>query len=365
MVPSSSTSSSRGWVAAGVAVAVLLSLELLIRAIHPTGTVPWGLDDFGEYRALGPELQAFGAAQVSVVGSSRVREALLLPALEARLERRLGSPLSVASYALSGARAGESELVVAKLLAASPPPRLIAYGMTLRQVAERWRVGNVTNVARLWSLPDWWRERRERGTWLDRHLPQVLRNELEKRVHVYRVRPEIQAALAEGATRDFAATLAGIWQRTAEVSPMRGDLTEWQRLSPRESRNVPVQRVRTYLAKVSPLGEWRMEQQLRHLARLVDRCLAADVPVVLFEVPIAPILAEQLTPGTLERFRAGVAQTAASRGVAWVPLEGLGTSFVKAEFREQSHLNVIGAARFTRAVADRVVLPFLSPATRR
>ena len=84
----------------------------------------------GEYRALGPELEAFGPAQVSIVGSSRAREGLLLPLLHRHLEREPGAAPSVASYAIGGARAAEVELVVRKLLAADAPPDLIVYGLT-------------------------------------------------------------------------------------------------------------------------------------------------------------------------------------------------------------------------------------------
>ena len=315
VVPSSSTSSSerresRLPYATGVALALLLVLELAVRWLHPSGTVPYTVDGQGEYRALGPEIEAFGPARVSIVGSSRVREALLLPLLHQLLEDELGTAPSVASYAIGGAHAAEVELVARKLLAAKTPPDLIVYGLTPRQLLDKKRP---RKSAYLWDLAGWWEERRLRGGMIDEFLPQVVRNELARHVHAYRYREEIAAALATPASENFWMRLAtGLILRDTPRSPMRGELTVWQRFWPSTSLDVPAEHVQDYVDSLWKPGDWSMERQERKLGAILIRCHEAGVPLVLFEVPSAPILREHLPEGAYQRYRVAVQRAAVS-----------------------------------------------------
>jgi hypothetical protein len=298
---------------AGVALAFLVALELAVRWVHPSGTVPYSVEGLGEYRALGPELEAFGPARVSIVGSSRAREGLLLPLLHRHLEREPGAAPSVASYAIGGARAAEVELVVHKLLASGAPPDLIVYGLTPRQLLDKKRP---RNSAYLWDLAGWWEERRVRGGMLDQFLPQVVRNELVRYVHAYRYREEIGAAFATPASEDFWERLhSGLTWRDTPRSPMRGDLTVWQRTRPLVSRNVSAAHVRGYVDSLWTPGGWSMERQERELGAILTRCREAGVPLTLFEVPTAPILREHLPRGAYRRYRVAVARAVAERVV--------------------------------------------------
>jgi hypothetical protein len=343
--------------ATGVALALLLGLELAVRWVHPSGTVPYSLEGVGEYRSLAPELEAFGPARVSIVGSSRAREGLLLPLLHRYLEREPGGAPSVASYAIGGARAAEVELVVRKLLAADVPPDLIVYGLTPRQLLDRdW----FRNSAYLWDLAGWWEERRVRGGMIDRHLPQVVRNELVRYVHAYRYREEIGAAFAIPASESFRERLySGLSQRDTPHSPMRGDLTVLQRNTPSISRDVSAEHVRGYVDSLWIPGKWSMERQERSLGATLTRCREAGVPLVLFEVPTSSILREHLPKGAYRRYRVAVARAAQAHGVPFLSVEDLGLELARRDFREQSHLNWRGATKLTRAVAERVVLPAL------
>jgi hypothetical protein len=362
VVPNSSTSSSERrarrlpW-ATGVALALLLALELAVRWVHPSGTVPYTVEGLGEYRALGPELEAFGPARVSIVGSSRVREGLLLPLLRRELERELGAALSVASYAMGGARTAEVELVVRKLLAADTPPDLIVYGLTPRQLLDKNRP---RNSAYLWDLSGWWEERRVRGGLIDQFLPQVLRNQLVRYVHVYRYREEIGAAFATPASEDFWERLGtGLTRRDTPLSPMRGELTVWQRTEPAISWNVSAAHVRRYVERVWKPGEWSMERQQRKLDAILARCREVGAPLALFEVPTAPILRAQLPKDAYRRYRVAVERAAEAHGVPFLTVEDLRLGLTGRDFREQSHLNQRGSTKLTRAVAERVVLPAL------
>ncbi len=294
---------------------------------------------------------------MSIVGSSRAREGLLLPLLHRSLAREPGAAPSVASYAIGGARVAEVGLVVRKLLAANAPPALIVYGLSPRQLLDKKQPGN---SAYLWDLAGWWEERRVRGGMIDQFLPQVVRNELVRYVHAHRYREEIAAAFATPASEDFWERLhSGLTWRDTPRSPMRGDLTVWQWSRPLVSREVPAEHVRDYVDRVWTPGKWSMERQERELGVLLTRCREAGVPLALFEVPTAPILRKHLPRGAYRRYRVAVERAAQAHGVPCLSVEDLGLELRRRDFREQSHLNQRGASKLTRAVAERVVRPAL------
>ena len=187
-----------------------------------------------------------------------------------------------------------------------------------------------------------------------------MRNELVRYVHAYRYREEIGAAFATPASEDFWERLhSGLTRRDTPRSPMRGDLTVWQRTMPSISRNVAAEHVRRYVDSLWIPGEWSMERQERELGAILTHCREAGVPLALFEVPTAPILRAHLPKGAYRRYRVAVARAAEAHGVPFLSVEDLGLELTHRDFREQSHLNQRGATKLTRAVAERVVLPAL------
>jgi hypothetical protein len=86
---------------------------------------------------------------------------------------------------------------------------------------------------------------------------------------------------------------------------------------------------------------------------------SAGVPIVLFEVPTAPILREHLPLGAFDRFRRSVAAIADAHGLTFLTIDELGLALTRLDFREPSHLNPSGGETLTRAVAQRLVIPVL------
>ena len=335
---------------------LLLAAELACRALQPSGRVPYSLDGVGEYRSLGPELEAVGAAPISVVGSSRAREAVLLPLVRLLMAERTGSEPRVANYAIAGAHAGEVALVVDRLLAADPPPEIVLYGLTPRQLVDK---GAPRNSAYLWNLDDWWAERNERGRSVDRFLPQVLRNQLVRRVRLYRYREEIAAAFATPASESFVRTLRrGLAERDSDESPMRGDLTDLQRGESIRSRRVSDAYTREYVARIWLPDAWSMTEQERKLASLVEACRVARVPIVLFEVPISEVLLRNLPEGAYASFLTIVSRVSSESGVPFYSARDLELHPLQKDFREQSHLNNLGGMKVTRALVAEILVPW-------
>jgi hypothetical protein len=188
----------------------------------------------------------------------------------------------------------------------------------------------------------------------------VLRNELVHIAFAYRYREEIGAAFETPASEGFWERLhRGLTQRDTPLSPMRGELTVWQRTRPLISRKVSGAHVQRYVESVWKPGAWSMERQERKLEAILARCRNAGVPIALFEVPSSPILREHLPADAYPRYHAAVARAAEAHGVRFLSVEDLGLDLTRLHFREQSHLNQHGATKLTRAVAERLVLPAL------
>src|SRR5262245_41660696 len=71
-----------------VAVGLLVLLEGALRLLNPYGVLPSSEDRELAYREVGPELRAFGAPDVTIVGSSRARRAVIMPLLRGYLARQ-------------------------------------------------------------------------------------------------------------------------------------------------------------------------------------------------------------------------------------------------------------------------------------
>jgi hypothetical protein len=352
---STSSSSARLPHAVGVAALLLAGLELAVRVVHPDGTLPYALGE-REYEVLQPELDAFGAREVSAVGSSHTREAVMAPFLAEALKRPDGQSPSVGNYALGGASAHEVHIVVRRLLEARPRPKLILYPMTPRQLSTK-NDGASPNVRLQIRLSDLWRSRSVLGAKVDPFLPDALRNELSERSHLFRLRTEVQAAISEppdeGVLRALGRMLDA--RRAPEPSPMRGELPQWKRGSKADSSlRVSQKRVRRYLEGRFDDPSWPRTFQARFLERTVDLCREQGVPLVFAEIPLAPILLQELPDGMYAKYLDYIAELAAKRGVPFIRLEELELAFGQRHFMEQSHLNLRGARKFSYALGARL-----------
>jgi hypothetical protein len=329
---------------------LLLAFEGFVRGLRPGGAVPYAFSE-QEYRSIPAELQRVGAAEVAIVGSSRAREAIALPELAADLEERAGRKVTVASYAVAGGRAAEVRVIARRLLGARPRPELVLYGVGPRQLLEREDPGMA--LGRIWGLADWVRARLELGRgptapWLGASL----RNSAGRHAYAVRFQPQVHAALtepSEGLKKAFTEA-PGL-----KYAPTRGRHTIWQTRSPNKSIDISPSRARSYLDKVLDGRPYDLDPaQLGRMDDTLELLGEAGVLVVLFEVPIQPVLAEQFPEGTLQEFQRLMVELAERHGVEYLPAAGLVPDLPRSGFREQSHLNLAGARLLTAALVERV-----------
>jgi len=75
------------------------------------------------------------------------------------------------------------------------------------------------------------------------------------------------------------------------------------------------------------------------------------VPVVLFAVPIADVLQSVLPEGLMAEFEGTMNEVASSSGTLFLSAADLAVTYRRKDFREQSHLNLRGAKKLTRALS--------------
>lgn len=332
------------------ALLALLVLECVVRQLDPRDAIPYSVSARVEYDALRHHHRAEGPPEIALIGSSRGRESFSMPLMRSLVERSLGRPVRVGNFSAAGASAAACRNVLGLLLRGGEAPRVVLYGVSLFQLAAT--EAREDRAHALWYLDDWLWQGLLAG-----HLrqsqqvfPHVLRNQLGAFYHTFAYRkrvPELILAVTEG--------------RERRPCPIIGQETIRQHFEPDRSlisHPVSAERVRSYLATRMrgdryPLGDGQ-EGNVRRLVRLARE---RGVELRIVEVPVARILHEQLPTGTYDEFLRRFRRIAEDEGVPFVSLADLGIVFGDDEFREQSHLNLAGAERLTRAVTARIVVP--------
>ncbi len=89
-------------------------------------------------------------------------------------------------------------------------------------------------------------------------------------------------------------------------------------------------------------------------------CRDAEIPLVLFEIPLLQMLKSHLLEDVYPRFMSVTRSMANKYSIPFITLKDLGLEITDEDFREQSHLNYRGAQRLTRALMTKVVTPQLA-----
>jgi hypothetical protein len=333
---------------------LLVVIELALRLASPSGVLTEGDDRALDYRGIAPELAAYGAPALAVIGSSRARRGVLAPLLRSLLAQQ-GIRVRVGNFALGGAQAEEIELVVRRLTEVKKPPKLMVWPITAREFETRDQYPS-NNVRYLWRPNDWWTGRATSGHAADRHLPDALRNELARSSWVLRYRFALKDMLQDPPREGLLAAMREvIAPRERRNTPLHGGVHR-SHLGPSRNRSRPLEMadVKKYVGDEYREPEWPRNYQATHLESSIRRAHAAGIDILFVEVPPHRMLDAAMPPRTTEKFRAYMLSVAARFGSTFVPAPELGVAFEPRDFAEQSHLNYRGAEKYTRALAPLV-----------
>ncbi|HEX8322565.1 MAG TPA: hypothetical protein VF595_01510, partial [Tepidisphaeraceae bacterium] len=340
------------------ALLIVAVFELFLHTRDPMRLIAYASDE-GQYHAVRDTIDAQGPAEVALVGSSQMREGVIMETLQAELQKRLGRAVHVANYATRGARLDAMAAVVQYLQKQPKPPQLIVVGLSPRDL--RADTIDWPRVALFWDFSDWRAAYGQAGWPVTDVLPVVIRNAAGRVLHTLRYREEISLTLQ----RLF--TPLGVVAREGG-NPILGQLTDQHEggrgLRSLASSQRPIRRLLdrakdSYLVKEPPAPRPAMAGSLRDLTH----ALAADpTRGLLVQMPVAEHLQAFLDQaGQTAAFQAAVSAEAGANGLMYIPVDQQGFRPTNDHFSDLQHHNRPGAEAYAgwlaNVIADRLSNP--------
>lgn len=374
MAATSSTSSSdprkHGFpYAFALAILIVIGLELFLRTRDSQQLIAYpelgiGGDQTVTYKAVREYIALDGAADVALVGSSQMREDVVMPQLIQHVRERTGRDVTVRNYATRGARADVMSAVVGELLDQPTKPDLIIIGLSVRDL--RTQDIDLPRLALFWDAREWWSEAQTIGWSATSVLPTVVRNELGEFSHTLRYRDQ----LAIDISKPFAPVFGYSVDR--EPNPIVGE-GSWQHIGGRGLRNLVDPKVSPrrmlYLARESYAyadGPKPSEPQTRRLQSMIRRIEASGVRAVLVEMPVADYLENDLAArGLPKAFDRSVRSLLEGTRIPYIPTADQPFKPGHAHFVDLQHLNRPGAEQFSDWLAGLIAGELRSSPTTR
>ena len=337
-----------------LAVAMVAALEVFLHTRNPMSLIAYASDE-GMYHAVKDTVAAQGAAEVALVGSSQMREGVVMPTLIVQLEKKLGRPVHVANYAVRGARLDVMAAEVRFLQRQKNPPKLIVVGVSPRDL--RSDDYDWPRVALFWNAADWWTALRRFGWPVTDVTPVVLRNEAGRVLASLRYREEIAMKIRRRFGVDQPEEGNPILgQGVLQHEGSRGVRTMTRPAAPMRKIFAGVQS--TYLFDASPKPPKIMRGALHELTT----AFAADpAGGLLVQMPVAEFLRVEIEKaGQIKQFQAAVTEEAKAAGVAFIPADAEGFQPTNDHFSDLQHFNKPGADAFATWLAGEIA-PRLRP----
>jgi hypothetical protein len=348
------SSSDRSRVVRSLPWALLLGIlflgaaELAIRLYIPKNLYPY---DFltQEYRSFIHQLNEYGSADLCFLGSSRTREAIVIPEFSRLLNESGISEIRIESYAMSGAWAGDVHSVMRNILRTGKKPKLVVYGITPDQICMNRR--HVGNTSLLWNLSDWMDHYDRFGT--DRYLlPKVTLNEAKTYSHILRWRDGARLVLRNVARRQKPLS-----------SPIRGEFTPDHRDNPDSVVTITPEDNKTNQAEMKQFygdgTKWIDPIQYEYLEEIAKLCQSHGIILVFLELPLTSSLQDNYPGSVSSDFLKRVKMVAERYDATLVTQSQLGLHVEDSLFIDFEHTNIHGASKITRALASKVVIPLL------
>lgn len=332
-----------------IALAIVAVVEIVLHTFDPMKLIAYASDE-GQYHAVRDIVEAKGPAEVALVGSSQMREGVVMPMLKAELETKLGRPVHVANYATRGARLDAMDAVVRFLQQQPTPPALIVVGLSPRDL--RADTVDWPRVALFWDFADWRAAYAKAGWPVTDVLPVVARNAAGRVLRTLRYREEISLTLQ----RQFGSL--GVNARE-DRNPILGDETDQHQggrgqrtmTTPAASLRSIMNRTKgTYLFDEKPAPRPAMKAALHDLT---SAFAARPAGGLLIQMPVAEYLQTALDrSGQTKAFQKAVTAQAAQAGVEYLSVDRQGFRPTNDHFSDLQHHNRPGAEAYSAWLAD-------------
>ena len=289
-----------------------------------------------------------GATDICFMGSSRAKEGIVVPVFKSAVELGLGKEVQVANYACVGAKTTEVLAIMRYIAKKASRPQLIFYGVSPRQF-----LGETVSLERASIFMDFvdWRRSRElyQAEPEINLIPNLIRNQLSELSVFFKYRKKFShEAMA------FAAKILSNEDRL--YTSIKGEMTRYQVKYPEMSlvsRPISDAVVRRYLGGLSVNGRYPMaEINFVFLSKMLALADDLGCRVILFEVPVSDILKKHYPSGTYATFLEKTRAVAVTNNTSFYTANELGLVFTEKHFREQSHLNLVGATMLSKRLAQ-------------
>jgi hypothetical protein len=342
-----------------LAIALLILAELAIRLIPTERLLPRAVSGPGVHTDSGlfsvlAMIDARGSADIALVGSSMMREAVNVPQMRETLRTRFHHKLTVGDYSVRGARAEEFGQIAHELLASKRAPKLILVGLSLRDLQALPPERRLQSLTPYWQLDDWLKAVLGKPTSqspIINHqssllalLPTVVSNTFIRHCRLLRHR-EVLRDLVLHPTRRLPA---------AELNPITGKAGENFRSLVAEGL-VTVKATRKQLARQSRTNSLAMDESaLAAIERLVTQSQARGVKVILIEMPIPQVMRKALPRAEYDDFLTRTASLARVKNIPFLQSEDFAKlNFPSKDgyFLDSQHMNSYGNTRFATILA--------------
>lgn len=352
MAAASSTSSSRPPLKCGVPWALLLAIGLLAAfevGLHrvPLADLVYYGDDTTQRYALRDRAELGLGPDLALIGSSQMRQAVVMPEFIPLARRQLGRSLTVGNYALRGGKMDVMYYLVRALCESKKPPKVIILGVSVRDL--RGNEPDWDSIAPFAHWKDIPAELKRNGTGALQMIPTVFRDRVLGWYRTLRFRDYINYLLKtqfvyvrdEGdiSLGDTARELTFL-TRSLDSSPM--------------SRLTLVRRMGwSFDFAHSPRPA---ESMVRYLDKIAQECHKRHVKLLVVELPISSILQRALPKKFYSQFQQAMAAFHKRTKVPYLPTTALVPHYSNAQFYDAQHLNYRGAMLFGPKLAEMLPL---------
>lgn len=333
-----------------LAIGIVIAFEIFLHTRSPRAMIAYpptgaATDQTITYTAVRQFMEQ-EPAEVALIGSSQMREGVVMPKLTEAVRARVGREVRIANYATRGSRVDAMQAAVQHLLDQEHRPKLLVIGLATRDL--RTQVLDTERMALFWDFDEWLKYEQARLGWdATRYLPTVVRNEAGKACYTLRYREQ----LAIEATRPFAKAF-GI-KLARESNPIIGEMSS-QHLYGKGERSLADPKVnpkrlfdgawKQHAYEEGPRPSDPMAERLQTMLRQIQ---ASGVRAIVVEMPVASYLETELTKhGLLQAFDRSVTSLTQRAGVRYIPCAQQSFQPGLEHFSDTQHLNRPGGEGF-------------------
>ena len=297
-----------------------------------------------DYTAAAYFIKKNGPSDICLIGSSRVRDGILVPQLLTSIQPE-APVLTVMNFGATGAGPAEQFFMVKRLMnASSKKPEIILYGVSAFQIRKTSAFTKFINISDLINLA--------RNNYPEpfKLLPRAIKNELRYQSSLYAIKSSFPA-LKKG-RENLGHVVYGPYGHELPTKLLIHKNHDIITHPPSEKvKNF----VTTKFSKINRIDE----EALVYLDKIISMCRKKNVRLLFFEMPVSDFLMDIVSRENYAKFQDIMTGYGKLDHVEYFKLSRIGFPVQDKYFYDYSHLNLEGAKLLTSLVAEKIIKPSL------